>query len=107
MFPPSARSQSSIANAGVLTKTGTTGITTLGVTFVNTGAVAVQSSTITLTGNGTLSGPITNSSGAAFIFSSGSYTLTNGFSATGSGGLILSGGQVNFLSAPPGARCPT
>jgi hypothetical protein len=43
-----------IGNAGLVTKTGTTGTTTLNPTFVNTGILDVQSGTISLAGTSTL-----------------------------------------------------
>ena len=49
---------SGIGNAGVMRKTGGTGTTTLGVPFVNTGDVQVQSGMLSVTGGGSASGTI-------------------------------------------------
>jgi hypothetical protein len=95
-----------IGNAGLLIKSGTPGTSTLYANFVNTGTVEVQSGTINLAGtygDSTEAGIITNASGATFNFSGATHTVLAGFSATGPGTLMISGGEVDFnsLTASP------
>jgi hypothetical protein len=92
-----------IGNAGLVTKTGTTGTSTLNSTFVNTGTLNVQSGTVGLNFGGTQSGSVNVASGAMLNFSGATHTVLAGFSATGPGTLMISGGEVDFnsLTASP------
>jgi hypothetical protein len=88
-----------IGNAGVLSKIGTTGATTLNVTFVNSGDVQAQSGTLDLNGGGSASGTFEVSADATLQFANKNYTLGAASSVTGAGTAIFSGGTVN-LSGP-------
>jgi subtilase family serine protease len=85
---------SAIGNAGVMRKTGGTGTMTLGVPFVNTGDVQVQSGMLSVTGGGSASGTFEVSANATLQLGS-TYTLGSVSSVTGAGSAIFSGGTVN------------
>ena len=88
-----------IANAGLITKTNTTGTTTLTGTFVNTGTLNVQSGTVILNANSTQAGVVNIASGSTLYFTGGTHAVVAGFSAPGPGSLIINGGAVNFNNA--------
>src|SRR5208283_2829896 len=93
--------------AGVLNVAVGANTNTIGVTFVNTGTVTVQSGTLSLTDGGTLAGLMTNASGTTLEFDNGTFTVLAGFSATGPGALVINNGYatVNFNN-PAGSTVP-
>jgi hypothetical protein len=95
----SSVSGGTLVNEGLITKTNTTGITTLDANVVNTGTLDIQSGTIDLDNVSTQSGAVSVASGATLNFDNGTHTVLSGFSATGPGSFKISGATVNFNSA--------
>ncbi|MDH7502309.1 MAG: CARDB domain-containing protein, partial [Verrucomicrobiota bacterium] len=82
-------------NAGIFRKTAATGTTTFSrVVFNNTGTMAVQAGTLSLTGGGTGTGLYEVSGGATLDFGGGTHSLAPTSSITGGGTVNVSGGKV-------------
>ncbi|TWU27617.1 beta strand repeat-containing protein [Bythopirellula polymerisocia] len=88
---------SQINNAGTFTKSGGAGTTRFHIAFNNTGAVNVQSGTLSLSGGGTSSGSFDVSAGSTLQISSG-VSFVAGASVTGAGTLDISNGTLTALS---------
>ncbi|WP_148071883.1 beta strand repeat-containing protein [Bythopirellula goksoeyrii] len=88
---------SQINNAGTFTKSGGAGATRFHIAFNNTGAVNVQSGTLSLSGGGTSSGSFDVSAGSTLQISSG-VSFVAGASVTGAGTLDISNGTLTALS---------
>ena len=82
-------------NAGLFRKSPTTGTTSIGVAFYNTGIVDVQSGTINLSGGGGGSGQFTAEAGATLAVSS-SYTVNSGAVVQGAGTNLLTSGTITI-----------
>jgi len=88
-----------LANAGSFRKINGTGTTTIQVPFDNSGAVHVQSGTLSLAGGGSSPGRYEVSSGASLIFSAGSNTATPSSTITGAGEFHVTGGIANLFGS--------
>ena len=78
-----------ITSAGLLEKTGGTGVSTISVATTSTGAIAVTTGTLALTGGGGITGSLT---GAGQLDLGGGTFTTKGISGTGN--LAINGGAV-------------
>lgn len=93
-------------NYGTVTKSLTTGTTSIGVQFNNSGTVNVQSGTLNLPGGGNQTGSFDVSSGATLGFGEvGIANLQTGSSVTGAGNVTFGGdvSTVNGTYNPSGA----
>ena len=89
-------------NEGQLTKSVTTGTTTIEVAFDNTGTVDVETGTLALDDGGTSAlSAFTVASGATLAFVGGTFDLTGG-GTLGSGTLAVTGGTVDISGAVTG-----
>jgi hypothetical protein len=82
-------------NAGLFTKSGGTGATTVAWIFNNSGAVDVLSGTLSFTGGGNHTGSFDVASGATLDFAGGVHSLASGTTITGAGAISVSGGTLN------------
>ena len=90
-------------NEGQLTKSVTTGTTTIEVAFDNTGTVDVETGTLALGGGGTSAlSAFTVASGATLAFVGGTFDLTGGGTLGGGGTLAVTGGTVDISGAVTG-----
>jgi hypothetical protein len=88
-------------NAGDFDKSASSGTTSLGVQFNNTGAVEVETGTLSLTGSGENAGSISVAAGATLQFTSGSYILDTSSSVDAAGTVQFgtpSGGSTTALA---------
>lgn len=85
-------------NAGTFRKMTGSGTTTIGnnVPFTNSGAVDVQSGTLSINGGGTSTGSFHAESGATLQFGAGTFSIASGAGMTGTGTTAINGGTVNF-----------
>jgi len=86
-----------ITNNGTITKSGGTGIRSIGTVLHNNGSVIVTSGGLSLLGNGTHSGSFTVTAPGSMLFDAGTHTIAGGISGTGIMG--ISGGTVTLNSA--------
>ncbi len=86
-----------LSNAGVLSKTGGTGVSTISVAVVNTGTMTATSGTLELDGGGVLSGKIGATGAGTLALNVGTFTL-GGATQTITGALALEGGAVDIGS---------
>ena len=92
-------------NEGQLTKSVTTGTTTIEVAFDNTGTVDVETGTLALGGGGTSAlSAFTVASGATLAFVGGTFDLTGGGTLGGGGTLAVTGGTVDISGAVTGTN---
>jgi hypothetical protein len=91
---------SALNNAGLLTKTGPAGTSTVGVVFNNTGSVDVQAGMLAVANGGSSGGAITAETGATFNVT-GPYTLQGG-TFSGPGTFLVNGSASVTVSAPVG-----
>ena len=92
-------------NEGQLTKSVTTGTTTIEVAFDNTGTVDVETGTLALDDGGTSAlSAFTVASGATLAFVGGTFDLTGGGTLGGSGTLAVTGGTVDISGAVTGTN---
>jgi hypothetical protein len=82
-------------NAGTFTKRESEGVTEIQATFDNTGAVAIDSGILQLSGGGTNSGSIAVAAGAALHITH-DYTIANAAQVTGAGSLLLTSGSLSL-----------
>jgi hypothetical protein len=87
-----------IDNAGTFLKSANAGTTTIGssVSFNNSGAVDIQTGTLSLGSGGTHSGTFTVPANTALILAGGAHTAGAGSSITGAGQFTVSGGTANL-----------
>jgi len=88
-----------LANAGLFRKLNGTGTTTIQVPFNHSGAVQLQSGTLSLAGGGSSSGHYEVASGASLIFSAGVNTATASSTITGAGDFQVTGGTANLFGS--------
>ena len=88
-----------LANAGLFRKLNGTGTTTIQVPFNHSGAVQVQSGTLSLAGGGSSSGNYEVASGASLIFSAGINNATASSTITGAGEFHVTGGTANLYGS--------
>ena len=86
-----------LSNAGVLSKTGGTGISSISVAVANTGTITATSGTLELDGGGTLSGTIGATGAGALALNIGTFTV-GGPTQTITGALVLEGGTVQIAT---------
>lgn len=98
-FQHSFGTRPTFANAGSVTKSAGSGISTIQASFDNSGTVTVGSGTLSLDGGGAASGAFEAQSGAILRFagSSQTYNLDATSSVTGAGTVRISRGIVNIL----------
>jgi hypothetical protein len=91
---------SAFNNVGTLKKSGGTGNSSLGPFPVNnSGSIAAQSGTLTLSGGGASGGVLSSFSagnGATLAFSSGTFTMNVGAALSGGGTIAINGATVTF-----------
>ena len=80
-------------NAGTVTKSGTTGITSIGVPFNNTGTLTASAGSLKFEGGGALGGVFSAAGGTAIQFDGGNFSST-GMVANGPGTVQLTGGTL-------------
>ncbi len=85
-------------NAGQL-NVSVSGFAAINDVFNNTGAVAINSGGLNLTGGGTESGAITVASGATNEFGGGTYVMNSGSSISGLGVWLTAGGVETFVGS--------
>lgn len=87
----------SFVNAGIFRKMTGSGTTTISnfVPFTNSGAVDVQSGTLSINGGGTSTGSLNAEPGATLQFGAGTFGITSGSGITGTGTTAINGGTVN------------
>jgi autotransporter-associated beta strand protein len=88
-----------LANAGLLRKINSTGITTFFVPLDNSGTVQVQTGTLNLAGGGSSSGNYQISSGALLTFNSTIVAILPGGLITGAGDFQVVSGTVNLFGS--------
>ncbi len=84
-------------NAGLLKRTTGSGIAYIQCPFNNTGSVSVSSGTLSISGDGTHTGPF-NATGATLTFAGGTQTLSAASTVTAAN-LNVSGGTITFNGA--------
>jgi fibronectin-binding autotransporter adhesin len=90
---------SRVDNAGTFAKWATSGTTTIGLPFNNTGTTTVSSGTLLLAGGGTDSKTFSVGSGAILEFDSPIYTVSSAGSFSGAGTVAFSGGDTQTLGS--------
>jgi hypothetical protein len=88
-------------NEGSVTKTNTTGTTTIDTAFNNTGTVVAQSGTISFANGGVLAGSFQAATNAAITFTAGSFTI-NSPVFQGPGQIVDTGGSLTLSGAITG-----
>ncbi|MBI4528895.1 MAG: FecR domain-containing protein [Deltaproteobacteria bacterium] len=83
-------------NAGTFTKSGPGTTTTVSVPFNNTGAVDVQSGSLSLAGGGASTGSFAVDSGTTLNFTGGTHDLNAGSRLTGQGAVNVGPGTLNL-----------
>jgi hypothetical protein len=86
-------------NEGTFTKSASTGTTTIGTRFDNSGTVAVDTGTLALTLGGTSGGGFTVAQGAALQFGGGVHRLTPASGIGGAGTVEFAGGMTEVAGA--------
>jgi hypothetical protein len=81
-------------NVGTFRKSGSTGVTTVGPSFNNSGTVDIQAGTLRLAGGGTASGTFEAPATTSVEWIGGTFTLAPGAQLNGAGLYLLNGGNV-------------
>ncbi|QEG35935.1 beta strand repeat-containing protein [Bythopirellula goksoeyrii] len=104
-FSNGAGGQSHFHNAGIFTKSGGTGTTTLGVEFNNTGIVEVDTGTLSLSGGGTSSGSFTGAAGTTLGLGGGH--MLEASTSVSAPNVMFSGSGTNTISGTYSASATT
>jgi hypothetical protein len=95
----SSGSTPTINNAGVFKKSGGAGITNIAWAMNNSGAVSVESGTLSLAAGGADSGLFSVAAGATLSFAGGTHNLNLGTTFSNAGAITITGATVNAAAS--------